>query len=93
MKAMFYLLRACTEDLEHYLDEVTAKAGNDGDDLDVTEIMAKFSTDVIGSCAFGVEANSLKDPNAEFRRMGRAVFEISRFRAMVQVSPRRAYLF
>jgi len=43
----------------------------------VKETMARFTTDVIASCAFGINSNSLKYPNAEFRKHTRKIFEFT----------------
>ena len=37
-------------------------------------IFSRYTTDVISSCAFGLEADSLHNPNSEFRIKGKAVF-------------------
>jgi cytochrome P450 family 6 len=38
--------------------------------------MARYTTDVIGSCAFGLNVNSIEDPNDNFRVMGRKMLEV-----------------
>ncbi|KDR15961.1 hypothetical protein L798_09889 [Zootermopsis nevadensis] len=73
MKLMFYLVELCGKDLVKYLDMVTA----DGTPVDVRETTARFTTDVIASCAFGINSNSLKNPDAEFRRYMRNIFDFS----------------
>jgi len=45
--------------------------------VNVEETMHRYTTDVIASCAFGINGNSLKDPNAEFRMNVRKIFEFS----------------
>jgi len=39
---------------------------------------AQFTTDIIGCCAFGLDLNSLSNPDSEFRRAGRGLFAPSR---------------
>ncbi|XP_037950470.1 cytochrome P450 6a8-like [Teleopsis dalmanni] len=46
--------------------------------IEVKELLARFTTDVIGCCAFGLECNSLQDPNMEFRLMSKKVFNSRR---------------
>lgn len=45
-----------------------------GDPIDVRELAARFTTDVIGSCAFGIEMNSLSEKESDFRRIGKQIF-------------------
>nr|AAB37340.1 cytochrome P450 monooxygenase [Ceratitis capitata] len=42
--------------------------------LEMRDYLARFTTDVIAPCAFGIDVNSLKNPNEEFRQMGKRVF-------------------
>jgi cytochrome P450 family 6 len=56
-----------------------------GSTVDVKETMTRFTTDVIASCAFGINSNSLKDPEAEFRRRIRKIFDFSVQKGLVTV--------
>ncbi|KAJ6635343.1 putative cytochrome P450 6a14 [Pseudolycoriella hygida] len=44
--------------------------------IEVKEALASFTTDVIGNVAFGLEMNSISDPDAKFRQMGKKIFEL-----------------
>lgn len=57
---------------------------NIGESVELKELCARYTTDVIGEVAFGIECNSLKDPNAIFRRMGRDIVEKPRHSLFVQ---------
>ncbi|CAL7950315.1 unnamed protein product [Xylocopa violacea] len=70
LKGMFSLILQCSNHLESYLDKLVEKM----EPVEVREVAAKFTTDVIGSCAFGLEMNSLSDEESEFRRIGKKIF-------------------
>ncbi|XP_034652027.1 probable cytochrome P450 6a20 [Drosophila subobscura] len=47
--------------------------------LNVADFVSRFTADVIGSCAFGLECNSLRNPDAEFVTMGSAAIKERRY--------------
>lgn len=67
---MFHLLLECSEHFERYL---IGKVPKDGI-VECRELTAKFTIDVIGSCAFGVEMNALNDEQNKFHKIGRKIF-------------------
>ncbi|XP_075169576.1 cytochrome P450 6a8-like [Haematobia irritans] len=74
MKFMFPTVVEVGERFVNILQELIRKEEVDKEGLEIRELLARFTTDVIGSCAFGLECNSLKDPEAKFRKMGQKVF-------------------
>ncbi|EAT39029.1 AAEL009138-PA [Aedes aegypti] len=73
MKMMFPIITAVAEEFRKCM----AKEADKGEDIEMKELLARFTTDVIGNCAFGLECNSLMDPEAEFRKMGRKAMAMS----------------
>ncbi|XP_047110210.1 probable cytochrome P450 6a13 isoform X1 [Schistocerca piceifrons] len=70
MKLMFPLMEACAREMVAALQPLADR----GEVVEMKEWNARFTTDVIGTCAFGIQCNSLRDPDSEFRRMGRGLF-------------------
>jgi len=73
MKMMFQTLVDCGIELGSILE----KSASDEEVIEIKDILARYSTDVISSCAFGIQCNCLKNPDAEFRVWGRKIFESS----------------
>nr|CAD7262317.1 unnamed protein product [Timema shepardi] len=72
MKKMFYLVDECAQ----MLTEIIEQQSFGGKPIPVKETMARFTTDVISSCAFGVKSNAMTDINSEFRKILRKIFEL-----------------
>ncbi|RZB40440.1 p450 domain containing protein, partial [Asbolus verrucosus] len=72
MKMMFQTLADCAVGLKDIMDDSAVNQRP----VDIKEMLGRFTTDIIGSVAFGIECNSLKDPDALFRKYGRKVFEV-----------------
>jgi cytochrome P450 family 6 len=67
---MFSLISKCADHLEHYVEKLADR----NEAVECRELTAKYTTDVIGTCAFGIEMNALSDEDSEFRKMGRSIF-------------------
>ncbi|NP_001306219.1 cytochrome P450 6a68 [Ceratitis capitata] len=78
MKLMYPIVVKVAEELSNMFENLRQEDAV----VEIRDLVARFTTDVIGSCAFGIECNSLKNPNSEFRVMGKKTLTdvgISRF--------------
>ncbi|XP_034248148.1 cytochrome P450 6a2-like isoform X2 [Thrips palmi] len=69
MKRMLPLMREAADDLRDALAEGAARS--EGSEVDMLLFLHRFSTDVIGSCAFGMRCNCLREENNKFLAMSR----------------------
>ncbi|KAG8228709.1 hypothetical protein J437_LFUL009390 [Ladona fulva] len=77
MKAMLPMMQACSDELLKCLEEDIRK--NSGEALvEMKDCLSCFSTDVIATCAFGIQCDALQNPEtSEFRRMGKLAFQMT----------------
>lgn len=61
MKTMFETVYEKAELLQEVLNTHQEEV------INISDICSRYTTDVIGSCAFGIECDSLTDPNCVFR--------------------------
>ncbi|XP_051169282.1 probable cytochrome P450 6a13 [Leptopilina boulardi] len=66
IKQLFPLIEKIGDDLTKELT-IRIKKSNT---LEIKDIIGRFTTDVISSIAFGLESNSLQNPDSEFRAYG-----------------------
>jgi cytochrome P450 family 6 len=73
LKEMFHLLLNCADHFEKYLHETVSK----NDIVECKDLTSKFTVDVIGSCAFGLEMNAMKEKDNKFQQVGIRMFRSS----------------
>lgn len=78
MKNMFLLMEKCAHQLQDQIENIILKKG----EFEVKDLIARLTTDIIATCAFGLEVNSIKDQENEFFKVGQKIFV-----------PKRANLF
>lgn len=73
LKAMFPLI----VERANKLQELSEGAASNGTVVDVRDLFARYTTDFIGACAFGIDMNSLDDINSNFRTLGKRIFKFT----------------
>ncbi|XP_055604105.1 probable cytochrome P450 6a21 [Uranotaenia lowii] len=70
MKSMFGTIMEVAEEFRlHMVENYNAKP-----EMEMKNVLIRFTTDVIGTCAFGLQCNTLKNPNSEFLKNGERIF-------------------
>lgn len=71
MRQMFQVVANCGT----ILTNTVTNSMKNGGPVDIKNILGCYSTDIICSCAFGLESNTSNDPDSLFRQYGRKFFE------------------
>ncbi|CAG9838975.1 unnamed protein product [Diabrotica balteata] len=79
LKGMLPIIHEVGETLQKYLYKNQTV-------LEAKEVMAKYSTDVIGKCFLGINPHCFDNENALFRVLGRAMFDFSVKTALTQTA-------
>lgn len=72
LKAMFPIITERAEKLQIITEDVSQR-----EFYNVHELMARYTTDFIGACGFGLKTDSLSDENSQFRKLGKRIFHRS----------------
>lgn len=70
MRLMFQLILDVTNRFTNYMDKVVR---NGQTVFEMKELLCRLSCDAIGTCAFGVQSNSIEDKNNEFFKNGDSI--------------------
>ncbi|KAL4715621.1 hypothetical protein ACJJTC_006200 [Scirpophaga incertulas] len=81
LKKMFHFIIERAEQLQAR----TLAIARSGKTIDARDLMARYTTDVIGACGFGLDAESLNEEESVFRKLGTQIFEFSIRNAFVEI--------
>lgn len=72
LKLMYDQIKECGDKL--MINIQVKLTENRNNEMEVRDVIGKYSTDVIGSCAFGLKLNAINDENSAFRKYGKDLF-------------------
>lgn len=70
LKGMFPIITDRAEKLQKLAEDISKQ-----EFYDARELMARYTTDFIGVCGFGINMDSMSDENSQFRWLGKRVFQ------------------
>ena len=79
MKSMFVLMRNCAKEYGDYFASLPADQSKE---LELKDAFTKYTNDVIATCAFGIDVNSMKDPENTFYVYGREATSFGRLQSL-----------
>ncbi|KAF7277798.1 hypothetical protein GWI33_009216 [Rhynchophorus ferrugineus] len=85
MKMMFKSIVDCSDNMIKFLE----KKSDADEDIDIREVLASFTSDVIGNVAFGVESNSFDDSKNDIRKYGKEIFETFDLLLLLRIAAQR----
>lgn len=86
VRAMFGPLNDVGDELLECMDRMMGSTGGTSHhgrrqcEMELTEVLFRFNTDVIGSCAFGIRCRTLQSDRSEFREIGKKMMHFNRVR-------------
>lgn len=76
LKQMYSQIEECGQDM---MANISAQLKKNPNEIDIRDILGQYSTDVIGSCSFGLQLKVASDDTSLFRRYGKTAFRPSIF--------------
>jgi len=71
LKLMYGQVKDCSKELLNYIKKKSSKS----DEIEIHDLLGKYATDVVGTCAFGLKLGSIVDEDSEFRKYGKQLFK------------------
>lgn len=96
MRYMLRLINDCCQDFNAFIrNEISSTPNTNSREYNISTLIMRLSNDIIGSTAFGIQTNTLREPDNEFYKMGLEVaYGIVGLKAMIIVAfPKLAALF
>jgi len=81
LKDTYCQINECSDEMVSGIVDTLEKT----DRLDVKMVTAGFSTDVIGTCAFGMKLDAIENDDSDFRRYIKLMFQATKKQLIVQV--------